>query len=81
MGRNTFVCIDAHTCGNPVRVVCSGGPTLSGNTMSEKRQHFLREFDWIRKGLMFEPRGHDMMSGSIFYPPMQSHERFRHTLY
>ncbi len=69
MGRNTFVCIDAHTCGNPVRVVSSGGPTLSGNTMSEKRQHFLREFDWIRKGLMFEPRGHDMMSGSIFYPP------------
>jgi len=37
--------------------------------MSEKRQHFLREYDWIRKGLMFEPRGHDMMSGSILYPP------------
>lgn len=37
--------------------------------MSEKRQHFLREYDWIRTGLMFEPRGHDMMSGSILYPP------------
>lgn len=37
--------------------------------MSEKRQHFLQEYDWIRKGLMFEPRGHDMMSGSILYPP------------
>lgn len=37
--------------------------------MSEKRQHFLREYDWIRKGLMFEPRGHDMMSGSILFPP------------
>jgi 4-hydroxyproline epimerase len=37
--------------------------------MSEKRQHFIREFDWIRTGLMFEPRGHDMMSGSILYPP------------
>ena len=37
--------------------------------MSEKRQHFLNEYDWIRKGLMFEPRGHDMMSGSILYPP------------
>ena len=37
--------------------------------MSERRQHFLAEFDWIRKGLMFEPRGHDMMSGSILYPP------------
>lgn len=40
-----------------------------GNNMSEKRQHFLNEYDWIRKGLMFEPRGHDMMSGSILYPP------------
>jgi 4-hydroxyproline epimerase len=37
--------------------------------MSEKRQHFIKEYDWIRKGLMFEPRGHDMMSGSILYPP------------
>ena len=64
-----FHCIDAHTCGNPVRLVRQGGPTLIGNTMSEKRLHFMREFDWIRKGLMFEPRGHDMMSGSILYPP------------
>ncbi len=69
MGRKTFTCIDAHTCGNPVRVVAKGGPELRGKNMSDKRQHFLKEFDWIRKGLMFEPRGHDMMSGSIFYPP------------
>jgi 4-hydroxyproline epimerase len=65
----TFFCIDAHTCGNPVRLVAGGGPILEGATMSEKRQHFMREYDWIRKGLMFEPRGHDMMSGSILYPP------------
>jgi 4-hydroxyproline epimerase len=63
-----FNCIDAHTCGNPVRLVAEGGPELEGNSMSEKRQHFLKEYDWIRKGLMFEPRGHDMMSGSILYP-------------
>jgi 4-hydroxyproline epimerase len=67
--KQTFICIDAHTCGNPVRLVKEGGPELIGNTMSEKRQHFLKEYDWIRKGLMFEPRGHDMMSGSILYPP------------
>ncbi|MFM7857910.1 MAG: 4-hydroxyproline epimerase, partial [Flammeovirgaceae bacterium] len=67
--KSIFKCIDAHTCGNPVRVVAEGGPYLEGKNMSEKRQHFLREFDWIRKGLMFEPRGHDMMSGSILYPP------------
>lgn len=64
-----FDCIDAHTCGNPVRLVKKGGPELKGANMSEKRQHFLREYDWIRTGLMFEPRGHDMMSGSILYPP------------
>lgn len=67
--KKTFFCIDAHTCGNPVRVVAGGGPNLTGNNMSEKRQHFLEEYDWIRKGLMFEPRGHDMMSGSILFPP------------
>ena len=67
--KYTFDCIDAHTCGNPVRLVRSGGPVLEGGNMSEKRQHFLREYDWIRTGLMFEPRGHDMMSGSILYPP------------
>ena len=67
--KHVFQCIDAHTCGNPVRLVKEGGPELTGNSMSEKRQHFLREYDWIRKGLMFEPRGHDMMSGSILYPP------------
>ena len=69
MSRKTFFCVDAHTCGNPVRVVAGGGPNLIGENMSEKRQHFLKEFDWIRKGLMFEPRGHDMMSGSILFPP------------
>ena len=76
MSRKTFSCIDAHTCGNPVRVVAGGGPNLIGATMSEKRQHFLKEFDWIRKGLMFEPRGHDMMSGSILFPPHNSANDF-----
>jgi len=69
MAKNTFVCIDAHTCGNPVRVIKEGIPNLIGNNISEKRQHFLKEFDWIRKGLVFEPRGHDMMSGSMLFPP------------
>lgn len=67
--RKTFFCIDAHTCGNPVRLVAGGGPQLRGNNMMEKRLHFIQEYDWVRKGLMFEPRGHDMMSGSILYPP------------
>src|SRR5918994_6844559 len=70
MARRTFFCIDGHTCGNPVRVVTGGSiPQLDGASMFERRQHFLAEYDWIRTGLMFEPRGHDMMSGSILYPP------------
>ena len=69
MANHTFQCIDGHTCGNPVRLVAGGGPRLDGATMIEKRAHFLAEYDWIRTGLMFEPRGHDMMSGSILYPP------------
>ncbi|GHE45735.1 hydroxyproline-2-epimerase [Sphingobacterium griseoflavum] len=40
--------------------------------MMERRLHFMEEYDWIRKGLMFEPRGHDMMSGSMLYPPVDA---------
>jgi 4-hydroxyproline epimerase len=71
VSRKTFFCIDAHTCGNPVRVVAGGGPPLNGATMSERRQDFIARYDWIRTGLMFEPRGHDVMSGSILYEPMR----------
>jgi 4-hydroxyproline epimerase len=67
--KHTFSCIDAHTCGNPVRVVSGGVPFLEGKTMLEKRAYFLENYDWIRTGLMFEPRGHDMMSGSMLFPP------------
>lgn len=67
--RHTFHCIDGHTAGNPVRLIVQGAPTLRGASMSERRQDFLAHHDWIRTGLMFEPRGHDMMSGGFLYPP------------
>ncbi len=67
MAVHTYTCIDAHTCGNPVRVVRDGGPALDGSTMMERRNQFVRSYDWVRRGLMFEPRGHDIMSGSILY--------------
>lgn len=72
MAVYTFSCLDGHTCGNPVRLVSGGGPRLEGSTMLERRAHFLKDYDWIRTGLMFEPRGHDMMSGSILYPPTRA---------
>ncbi len=66
---HTFDCIDGHTCGNPVRLVTSGGPDLEGATMAEKRLDFIERYDWIRTALMYEPRGHDIMSGAFLYPP------------
>src|SRR5579859_34852 len=69
MPRNTFFCIDAHTCGNPVRVVTAGAPLLPNVPMAERRQLFARDHDWVRRALMFEPRGHDVMSGVVLYPP------------
>ena len=76
MARTIFECIDGHTCGNPVRLITSGLPELQGRDMNEKRLHFMREYDWIRTGLMFEPRGHDMMSGSMIYPPHDPNNDF-----
>jgi 4-hydroxyproline epimerase len=67
--RHTFFCIDGHTAGNPVRLVAGGAPLLRGGSMGERREDFLARFDWIRTGLCFEPRGHDMMSGGFLYPP------------
>ncbi|MDP8913706.1 MAG: 4-hydroxyproline epimerase [Pseudomonadota bacterium] len=67
--RHTYFCIDGHTAGNPVRLVAGGAPLLKGATMEDRRQDFLARFDWVRTGLCFEPRGHDMMSGGFLYPP------------
>ena len=72
MAGHSFTCVDAHTCGNPVRVVVGGAPQIEGATASERRRDFIARFDWVRTGLMFEPRGHDMMSGSVLYPPTRS---------
>jgi len=51
-----------------VRLVYRGGPELEGDSMLDRQQHFIAEYDWIRTSLMYEPRGHAMMSGSILYP-------------
>src|SRR5690606_297900 len=68
--KKTFFCVDSHTRGCRVRLGVGVGPFLNGHSMIERRLNFLQEYDWIRLGLMFEPRGHDMISGSILYPPI-----------
>lgn len=69
MAVTEFECIDGHTCGNPVRLVTKGAPELNGNTQAERRLDFLERYDWMRTGLMYEPRGHAQMSGAFLYPP------------
>ena len=53
-----FLCTDAHTCGNPVRVIAGGGPLLPHVPIAE-------QLNWVRPALMFEPRDQDAMSGTI----------------
>lgn len=69
--RRSFFCIDSHACGNPVRVVAGGAPLLPSVSMSDRREIFVRDHDWVRTALMFEPRGHDSMSGVVLYPPFR----------
>lgn len=64
-----FSTIDTHTGGNPTRTVISGVPRLKGRTMAEKMIHLKEEHDWVRKVLMYEPRGHDVMSGALLVEP------------
>lgn len=64
-----FTTIDTHTGGNPTRTVISGLPKLSGTTMGEKMLQMKDEYDWIRTFLMYEPRGHDVMSGALIVDP------------
>ncbi|MED3096557.1 proline racemase family protein, partial [Bacillus thuringiensis] len=67
--QRVFTTIDTHTGGNPTRTLISGLPKLIGETMAEKMLHMKKEYDWIRKLLMNEPRGHDVMSGALLTNP------------
>lgn len=67
--KRMISCIDAHTAGEPVRVVTSGFPAIHGDTMLERRRYVLENLDHVRKLVMREPRGHDAMYGAILTPP------------
>lgn len=62
-------CVDAHTAGEPTRVVVGGLPPIPGESMPAKRQFLARHFDWLRRGLLHEPRGHADMFGAVILPP------------
>lgn len=61
--------IDAHTEGEPLRIVTSGLPPIVGSTILEKRRYIKDNYDHLRKLLMLEPRGHSGMYGCIITPP------------
>jgi proline racemase len=64
--------IDAHTAGEPLRIITNGFPELPGKTILEKRQYARQHYDHLRRTLMFEPRGHADMYGCILVPPVTS---------
>ncbi len=66
--KHYISCIDAHTAGEPLRIVTSGLPPIIGNTILEKRDYLLNNYDNLRKMLMLEPRGHSGMYGCILVP-------------
>jgi proline racemase len=62
--------IDAHTAGEPLRVITSGFPDLPGDTILAKRQHARTHCDHLRRALMWEPRGHADMYGCVLVAPV-----------
>ncbi len=65
----SFSTVDTHTGGEPTRTVIGGMPLIPGDTMIEKMQYMENNLDWVRTCLMYEPRGHNVMSGVILTEP------------
>jgi trans-L-3-hydroxyproline dehydratase len=61
--------IDAHTAGEPLRIITGGYPDLPGKTILDKRRYALEHYDHLRTALMWEPRGHADMYGCIITEP------------
>ena len=61
--------IETHTLGQPTRTVVSGFKHIPGKTMAEKFNYMKDNEDWFRKFLSFEPRGSEIMSGTIITEP------------
>jgi proline racemase len=62
--------IDAHTAGEPFRVITGGYPDLPGDTILERRRYAREHLDHLRTALMWEPRGHADMYGCVVTPPV-----------
>jgi trans-L-3-hydroxyproline dehydratase len=68
--------IDAHTAGEPFRVITGGLPPLRGDTILAKRRYMRENLDHLRTALMWEPRGHADMYGCIVTPAVSPEADF-----
>jgi trans-L-3-hydroxyproline dehydratase len=68
--------IDAHTAGEPFRIITGGLPELPGETILAKRRYMRENLDHLRTALMWEPRGHADMYGCIVTPPVRPEADF-----
>jgi proline racemase len=64
--------IDAHTAGEPLRLIVHGFPHVEGATMLERREWLRDRHDHLRTALMLEPRGHADMYGALLTEPEQA---------
>lgn len=67
---NTYTTVDAHTGGEPLRIVTAGIPRIPGATILEKRDWVRENLDHVRRALMWEPRGHADMYGCYVTEPI-----------
>jgi len=67
--RQVFHAVDSHTEGMPARVITGGVGVIPGQSMAERRAYAITHLDWLRRLLMYEPRGHSAMSGALLQPP------------
>ena len=69
-GWRRIVAVDAHTEGEPLRVVLDGFPVHGGADVLAWRREAREKHDGLRRALMWEPRGHADMYGCIVGPPV-----------
>jgi trans-L-3-hydroxyproline dehydratase len=68
-GASVIRAIDAHTEGEPLRVILDGLPPIPGDTILERRRWAQQHLEPLRTALMWEPRGHADMYGCILMDP------------
>ncbi|EGO63414.1 proline racemase family protein, partial [Acetonema longum] len=67
--QRTLFAVDSHTMGEPLRLIVGGIPNIPGKSMPEKKEYFQKHYDYLRKAVMLEPRGHNDMFGAVLTVP------------